>query len=438
MTNHGLKEFLHTSNMDMNRFFRKKKSYQDQLDTLLQKLRDQDTRVAECIKKEKVSIKKRHPEWNDEMVLKKAQTVCGQKPSVQIKDKPDKKNAYLSKYDSKLEECVTQKIPIFNKEHPEWEDKQVIAAAYEHCRNNEKDATRLNSKDLLQTFRFIKKEVTDNISFIDYASLLGYNVTLEDKSICYKMENVKETDTEYIVPVILAQAMVQPYPAKGMVMAKLPKDLKDTLVVDYETGKIIDKGPTFEYHPKEEIRDNENGYFVDMIYQDKRERLVGTLHVIKDKLSDNLQGYFERREAIHVSIGFMYIQGPGGVFNASKDNQWNGEAYDASQSNILITHLALLPPNRSRGRCPLPYCGVGITINDSVSLESIQVSMDSGNIITEKDSILEMDTDGDLFLKTKSKIINITDTLRTQSSEIKELKRVIRTHLVRLANELNR
>ena len=425
MTEHGF------SDAEVNHFFKKKSKFQEQIDAVLKAADIENTRVAECMKKQEAQIRKRHPEWKNEMVLKKAQTACGQKTSV------PKKNAYLEKYDEELEECVSRKISIIKKEHPEWEQKQIVTVAHSMCSEGQADSQELDIRSIIQTFNFIKKNTNDEIDFMQYAGLMGYNVILEDKSICYKMENLRETDDEYIVPVILATAMVQDYPAKGIVMAKRPEDLAKTLIVDYITGHLIDQAPTFEFHPEKEERENENGFTIDVIYQDKQERLIGELHVTKKKLSDNLRGYFERGEMIHVSIGFMYTEGPGGVFKGSDGNHWNGQAYDVAQRNILITHLALLPPNMSRGRCPLPYCGVGINVNDSVPLENLlEIHIETDNTITENDGLIEVN--GSLFVKTKTETINITDTLRSQNSEIKELKKTLRKYFIQIAQALNR
>lgn len=425
MTEHGF------SDARVNRFFKKKSKFREQIDTVLKAIDVENTRVAECMKRQQEQIRKRHPEWKDDMVIKKAQTSCGQKPSVPTK------NAYLEKYDEELEECISRKISIIKKEHPEWEQKQLVEAAHSYCMEGQKDSQELDAENIIQSFNFIKKNITNEIDFMEYAAIMGYNVIIEDKSICYKMENLRETADEYIVPVILATAMVQDYPAKGIVMAKRPEDLAKTLIVDYITGEFINKAPTFEFHPEKEKREDENGFTLDVKYQDERERLVGELRVQKKKLSDNLRGYFERGEMIHVSIGFMYTEGPGGVFKGSDDNRWNGHTYDVAQRNILITHLALLPPNVSRGRCPLPYCGVGININDSVPLENLlDIKIETDHIITDADGII--DVGRDLFVRSKTETINITDTLRSQNSEIKELKKTLRKYFIQIAQALNR
>lgn len=451
-----------------NHLFLESTKYKMLLEKILTDVNERETRVSNCIELEKQKIKKRHPEWTSEMIHKKAQNACGQKPSVQIEEKE-------KKYDE-TDPCVSRKISIFAKEHPKWEQKQVVAAAINYCGQSKKDSdnmecissnmkrldknhpdwspekiietaeeqcykNKMDSGAILDTFKFIKDNLSSTLKFEDYISMMGYNAALEDKAICYKMDNVQETDTEYIVSVVLAAAMTQPYPSKGLIMAKRPESLAKIRSVDYITGNLITKLPTFEFHPEKEKRENENGYVTDIRYQPNKERVVGLLHVIKKKLSDNLRGYFERRERIHVSIGFMYTEGPGGVFKASKDNKWNGKSYDASQENILLTHLALLPPNLSRGRCPLPYCGVGLKINDSISLDidTIKISIDSlteENPITDADGVIEVV--GDLYIKNKDGIFGIVDALRTQDTEIKNLKKTLKKYFIQLAQALNR
>ena len=423
---------------DLNNFFRKR-NIQDQAQHILKILStfDQKARVEECITKQKAALKKQHPDWSERVITKKAQVACGQKATVPADEK--KKNTM----DESMDECVSRKISIFSDEHPDWKHDRVVAAAHGWCRENrKKKKDHFSTDSYLQGYSFLQKNVDKSLKFYEYTSLLGFNAAVEDKATCYKMKNLKETDTEYIVPVVIAKAMVQPYPSKKMVMAKLPSELEKARTVDYETGVLTNKLPTFELHPEEETRKNENGYVTDIRYQSDKERIVGLLHVIKDKLSDNLRGYFDRGEQIHVSIGFMYIEGPGGTFKGGEDNQWNGQKYDAAQLNLLLTHLALLPPNKSRGRCPLPYCGVGININDSIKISDTYLNVDllrsNYDEIRDIDGVIDLDTDGDIYIRTSSDVINLTRTIREQSREIQDLKRMLRKYFVLMAQALNR
>lgn len=212
-------------------------------------------------------------------------------------------------------------------------------------------------KDIFQTIRVAKDSVVSEGAFMQFLEQHGYSFGHADiHEFCYKMKNLQETDKEFIVPVVLAKALVQPYPSKHMIMAKLPEDLAEAVSVDYESGDLIERLPTFEFHPSKEKRDLENGYVINIKYDSAKQRLTGELHVYKDKLSKNLRGYFDRRDPIGVSIGFAYTEGPAGEFNGSK--------YEAAQKDLLLTHLALLPPNQAIGRCPLPLCGVGIDVID--------------------------------------------------------------------------
>jgi len=302
-------------------------------------------KIKECIDKTKIILKKEHSDWSEIMIEEVAKKKCGRKTSVQIKN------------DSK-DDCISKKISIVAKEHPEWKHNQVIAVAHSYCK-------KTKTKDILKQFDSTKS------SFDKYLFDRGFKQIYDRSTTCYKMENLEETDTEYIVDVVLAKAMVQNYPQKGLVMAKLPSELERAICVDYESGDEIERLPTFEYHPDKEERDLENGYIENIRYQKDKMRIVGRLHVIKDKLSKNLDGYFKRREMIGVSIGFLYSEGDGGTFQL-EDDESNGKSYDVSQENLMLTHLALLPPNDSTGRCPMPYCGTGITLDVDKRLDEKQ------------------------------------------------------------------
>jgi hypothetical protein len=235
-------------------------------------------------------------------------------------------------------------------------------------------------------------------AFVGFLQEQGYQLGHTDlHEFCYKMNNIQESDTEYIVPVVLAKALVQPYPSQHMIMAKLPEDLADAVCIDYETGDLIEKLPTFEFHPSKELRKLENGYVTNIRYDSNKQRVVGVLHVFKDKLSHNLKGYFQRKEPIGVSIGFAYTSGEPGEFNGNK--------YDAAQKDILMTHLALLPPNQAIGRCPLPLCGVGIDHNDEEVHESHEHQDKEENSVSD---LRQLKTD---LVKTRTELAQIKASL---------------------------
>jgi len=252
-------------------------------------------------------------------------------------------------------------------------------------------------RDIFQTMRITQDQESPQGAFMQFLEQQGFSFGHADiHEFCYKMKNVQETDKEYIVPLVLAKALVQPYPSKHMIMAKLPEDLAEAVSVDYESGNLIDKLPTFEFHPAKEKRNLENGYVENIRYDANKQRLTGTLHAYKDKLSSNLKGYFDRREPIGVSIGFAYSEGPSGEFNGSR--------YDAAQKDLLLTHLALLPPNQAIGRCPLPLCGVGIDTIDSEGEIIHNHDAEEGEMLKMKKDLQKMKDD---LLKIKNSLIKM-------------------------------
>lgn len=274
----------------------------------------------------------------------------------------------------------------------------------------------ISTKNTLFRYSLLKRKFAeqDSVSveaqpvgaFLKFLQTEGFSFGHTDlREFCYKMQNIKETDKEYIVPVVLAKALVQPYPSKHMIMAKLPEDLENAVCVDYESGDLIEKLPTFEFHPAKEKRDLENGYVELVQYDSKKQRLIGVVHVFKDKLSNNLRGYFERGEPIGVSIGFAYTEGDPGEFNGTK--------YDAAQKDLLLTHLALLPPNEAIGRCPLPLCGVGIDHMDHIhdSSELNKVSLSELHHDEEKSNEKELQRIKQDLLVAKTQLQNLKNSL---------------------------
>jgi hypothetical protein len=297
------------------------------------------------------------------------------------KGRKDSKFGFINKLGDTKEEdqrkvSQQQFIQIFQKE---WEDNDILTAFRRTIQNLtgitlttpyawqtqlqgqlDSDEEPLSFNDFFDFRVGEGRDVMDayEIAARDYYALpvsaqVSMAHAVDDKSSCFKMDNVTETETEYIVPIILTKAMVQPYPEKKMKMAKLPDNLKNARFVDYKTGKPTERIPLFEHHPRHEVPSLEVGYIEQLKYDEKNTRIVGKGHIYKKRISENLDGYFKKREAIGTSIGFMYTDGPGGEFN--------GEKYDAAQENIAITHTALLAPNEAEGRCPLGYCGVGIS-----------------------------------------------------------------------------
>ncbi len=313
---------------------------------------DETATSNECVQYKIPIIKKEHPDWDDKQVIAVAYAYC-QEHGTRYKDEskaPD------------LDTCVEEEIRILNKEHPQWAEEWIRSVAYARCgkkpflhlTEKKKISPAVQGDSYLRILRDLYQKT--NVKQDSFLSFVRKYTTLETAQSqsqdegCYRDSNITETETEYIIPTVLAKAMVQPYGDSWM--AKLPEDLERVLLMDYKTGHIVNRIPLFEMHPLIEIPELEVGFIDDIKYQPDKERIIGRSHVFKDKITQNLDGFFKRGEHVGVSVGFAYERGPGGVFRGMK--------YDNAQRRIMLTHLALLPPNEALGRCPLPFCGTGV------------------------------------------------------------------------------
>ena len=51
----------------------------------------------------------------------------------------------------------------------------------------------MDTDSIIQTFKFVKDNLTSSLNFSDYVGMMGFSVALEDEAICYKMENCVRT-----------------------------------------------------------------------------------------------------------------------------------------------------------------------------------------------------------------------------------------------------
>jgi len=166
---------------------------------------------------------------------------------------------------------------------------------------------------------------------------------------------IEETDDLLVMPAIIAREMIQPY-SSGK--AYKPADELEKAAWTAE-GRWL----TTEKHPdtlllvrRSDVKGKvQNPAFVKNLMDPKTKRpmdrgIKAELMFFKDKISplliEDLKSGFRR----DVSIGFTYDEDP-------TPGEWRGEAYDFIQRNIFIDHVAAGIPV---GRCPTPFCGIGI------------------------------------------------------------------------------
>jgi hypothetical protein len=231
---------------------------------------------------------------------------------------------------------------------------------------------------------------------------------VDTQSFCYKQDKVSETPFYFRVPVVLAKPMRQRYwddeRKKWVWEAKTPEELKKFTMMDYMTNGPTDVLPSFENHPKKENKKLEVG-FVKNVRWDDRYGIVGVAYVNKKLGSETLFNRIRRGEPIDVSIGFYRDEGPPG--------KWEDKPYDISQTNIQLTHLAILP--ESEGRCSIRNgCGLNQKIDMGVKIPgNIQrrlVMLDHSSFWTDKKQLFldildsTYEKPSDLFPKIKNKL----------------------------------
>jgi hypothetical protein len=167
---------------------------------------------------------------------------------------------------------------------------------------------------------------------------------------------VSEDEKSVTFSAIIAREMVQDYPR-----GKALKD-GDELLNAAWTGEgrwvTLDKHPdTVLLESRKDIHGRlEQVRGVKDLVDPKTKRpmdrgIRANVRVFKDvvgpeKVTD-LKGNFAKRD---VSIGFTYDMDP-------TPGSWRGIPYDFVQRNIMIDHLAAFV---EEGRCPSPYCGIGV------------------------------------------------------------------------------
>lgn len=178
---------------------------------------------------------------------------------------------------------------------------------------------------------------------------IGFDrASLEDKVL-------SEDEESIVFSAIIAREMVQPYPDG---MAFKPADELEKAAWTAE-GRWL----TTEKHPdtqllirREDVKGRvESPRFVKDLLDPKTRRpmdkgIRASLRFFKNMISPQLLDDMKNGQRRDVSIGFLYDED-------KSPGEWRGQRYDFVQRNIFIDHVAAAVPV---GRCPSPYCGIGI------------------------------------------------------------------------------
>lgn len=167
---------------------------------------------------------------------------------------------------------------------------------------------------------------------------------------------VEENESFLVMPAVIAREMVQLY--EGGRRAYKPAEELEKAAFTAE-GRWL----TTEKHPDTQLlirRSDIKGRVEDIrflknLIDPKTKRpmdrgIKADLRFYKDRVSPLLIEEVRSGARRDVSIGFTYDEDP-------TPGKWRGQKYDFIQRNIFIDHVAAAIPN---GRCPTPYCGIGI------------------------------------------------------------------------------
>jgi len=186
---------------------------------------------------------------------------------------------------------------------------------------------------------------------------------LEDKVL-------EENDDFLLMPAVIAREIVYPY---GGERGYKPADELEKAAWTAD-GRWL----TTEKHPdthllirRSDVKGRvEKPRFVKNLLDPKTKRpmdrgIKANLRFFKNKISPLLLEELKGGARRDVSIGFTYDEDP-------TPGEWRDQPYDFVQRNIFIDHVAAGIP---RGRCPTPYCGIGV--------DELRISLDPYRSVEE-------------------------------------------------------
>lgn len=153
---------------------------------------------------------------------------------------------------------------------------------------------------------------------------------------------IEEDDETLRVPAVIAREIVQKY---GDDRVYKPREELEKATFTAENAWVTEDHPTevILTNPKDIRGTVRNPAFVE-------DRIKGELVFLKDRCSPKFLQGIRDGQARSVSIGFFYDLVP-------EPGEFNGEAYDYIQKDILIDHVAV---GSWQGRCGYPVCGIGV------------------------------------------------------------------------------
>jgi len=236
---------------------------------------------------------------------------------------------------------------------------------------------------------------------------------------------ITKTDTEIIIPAVLTREGVLPYPKEGKRKYRSKEELRKALytfndclvtiskhpsnLMRTETGNVI---PIRNYLMKQEeiygkVRNatlDENA--VNPKTGKKSAALRGEIHLIAAKVDAELLSQIEKGILRNVSTGFT-------SYDDDEIGEWEGEAYDSVQKNIVANHIAILPP--WLGRVKAPEIGLFVDGEEGVEVLDVQTLVDRVTILEAEVQALK-----------KPLIQDVDRTVRPVNKDTGELIRELR------------
>ncbi len=166
---------------------------------------------------------------------------------------------------------------------------------------------------------------------------------------------LEDTDEYLTMPAVIARELVQDYP-DGKAYKPADELEKASWTAEGRWVAVIEHPKTGLITRRQDIKGRiENVSFAKDIIDPKTKRpmvrgIRAVIKWFKDKVSPELIEDIKTQKLKDVSIGFTYEED-------RTEGEWDGQHYDFVQRNIFIDHVVAPCPI---GRCPSPYCGIGV------------------------------------------------------------------------------
>lgn len=329
---------------------------------------DEELTDSECVSRKIHILAKEHPSWKHSKKVAVAHAYCGLS-----KKKSDAiglgniigrlKNLSLSKFSTLVKTLKTKmglkvgamgiipqdiELPMKNLNRLQTKLEKLVT-------EEEKQLTMEQYEQRKQYARFMRKrdsmyeEIGDAIDDV-YSIIESHD---RERDNVWILSNEAEIisfndglNNIIKAPVILAREMIQPYDAEDGYREYhfKPYDELKKAIEGIDSLDII-----IEHQDWYEI-DNIMGYVKQLRADDNDRSIKGTAYLYEKKLPKGLKQMISDGEIIPVSIGFLAKLGESG--------RWNEIAYDHTQEDILLRHLAICL--KSVARCPEGMCGINL------------------------------------------------------------------------------